>query len=63
VVALHKEIMRAIQENPEATDAQVAKIVNCARHTVERHRTAEREHKQADYFERYPPHLKPPRHD
>jgi protein phosphatase len=29
--ALHKEIMRAIQENPEATDAQIAEIVNCTR--------------------------------
>ena len=55
--------MRAIQENHEATDAQVAKIVNCARHTVERDRTAEREHKQADYFERYPHHLTPSRNE
>ena len=61
--ARHKEIMRAIQENPEAADAQIAKIVNCTRNTVTKHRTAEREHREADYFERHPPKLKPPRQD
>lgn len=60
---LHKDIVRAIEENPKATDAQIAEIVGCSRRTVHRHSTTEDEHTRRDYFERNPPQLKMPRHN
>jgi DNA-binding Lrp family transcriptional regulator len=59
---LHKEIVRAVRENPKATNAKIAAIVGCSPTTIIRHRLAEAEHKRRDYFERNPLQLKQPRH-